>query len=313
MEVNSLLLSEVEKVLGKGWKRSKANYAFHCPFCNHKKPKLEIDLGKNPDGLNRFACWVCGTRGRTIISLINRLSLTGEEVTGLLKYVERTHTTSVYETEIKDLRLPKEFIPLWEVPENKNFTYSKVKKYLKDRGLTKEDILKYRLGYCVEGVYQDRIIIPSYDSSLRLNYFTARSFNNTKPTYKQPDVERDDIIFFEHLINWTKPLILVEGPFDAISVKRNVVPLLGKFISSALLIKILGSKLEDIYILLDNDAKKQALILAQLFLGMGKRVFLVDTKNEKDPGELGFTRTTNLLQTSKELTLETLIEAKLNV
>jgi hypothetical protein len=42
--VNQALLSTINSVLGVGKKTSKGNYAYHCPFCNHHKPKLEINL-----------------------------------------------------------------------------------------------------------------------------------------------------------------------------------------------------------------------------------------------------------------------------
>ena len=47
--------------------------------------------------------------------------------------------------------------------------------YLKHRGLTKVDILRYDIGYCSDGKYAGRIIIPSYDSNYELNYFVSRT------------------------------------------------------------------------------------------------------------------------------------------
>ena len=36
--------------------------------------------------------------------------------------------------------------------------------YLRNRGITKGDILRYGIGYCDSGLYSNRVIIPSYDS-----------------------------------------------------------------------------------------------------------------------------------------------------
>ena len=67
-----------------------------------------------------------------------------------------------------------------------------------------------------------------------LNYFTARSFEKEPfRKYKNPSVSRD-IVPFEMFINWSSPLVLCEGPFDAIAIKRNAIPLLGKNIQSSL-------------------------------------------------------------------------------
>jgi len=100
------------------------------------------------------------------------------------------------------------------------------------------------------------IIIPSYDANGTLNYFTARSFEKEPfRKYKNPSVSRD-IVPFEMFINWSSPLVLCEGPFDAIAIKRNAIPLLGKNIQSSLMKKIVSSKVEKIYIALDSDAIK---------------------------------------------------------
>ena len=45
MQDYSILLGALENVLGKSHKRARDNHAFHCPFCSHKKMKLEIKLG----------------------------------------------------------------------------------------------------------------------------------------------------------------------------------------------------------------------------------------------------------------------------
>ena len=41
--INELLVSLVSRVLGEGKRTARGNSAFHCPICNHNKPKLEIN------------------------------------------------------------------------------------------------------------------------------------------------------------------------------------------------------------------------------------------------------------------------------
>ena len=68
------------------------------------------------------------------------------------------------------------------------------------------------------------IIIPTYDADGRLNYFTARSFEKEPYVkYRIPPASRD-VVPNEHLINWNVPVILCEGLFDAIAIKRNDNP-----------------------------------------------------------------------------------------
>jgi len=111
-------------------------------------------------------------------------------------------------------------------------------------------------------------------------------------------------------INWDSPLILCEGPFDAIAIKRNAIPLLGKNIQSKLMRKIVMSSVEKIYIALDKDAQKQALSFCEQLLNEGKEIYLVDMK-DKDPSEMGFKNFTKLIQETYPLTLSGLLEKKL--
>jgi DNA primase len=152
------------------------------------------------------------------------------------------------------------------------------------------------------------IIIPSYDENGTLNYFVGRNFGPGDIKYKNPQASKN-IIGFDLLINWDSPIVLCEGTFDAMAIKRNAIPLLGKTLPEKLMKKIVSSSVKQVFIALDNDALKQALEYCQTLLNHGKEVFLVDL-NEKDPSELGFTNFTNLLHKSTPLTFRTLIEKK---
>ena len=182
--------------------------------------------------------------------------------------------------------------------------------YLKNRGISKDDILKYNIGYCTSGRYRNMVIIPSYDANGSLNYFTGRSFEKEPYTkYRNPEASRN-IVPFELFINWNIPVILCEGPFDAIAIKRNVIPLLGKNIQSNLMKKIVTSAVEKIYIALDKDAQKQALRFCEQLMNEGKEVYLVDMQ-DKDPSEMGFENFTKLIQETYPLTLSELIGEKI--
>jgi DNA primase len=154
------------------------------------------------------------------------------------------------------------------------------------------------------------IIIPSYDAEGNLNYFISRNFNkNSKIKYKNPDVSRD-IIGLELFINWNTPIVLCEGVFDAIAIKRNAIPLLGKTIQNNLMKKIINSTVQNIYIALDKDAMKQALNFCENLMNEGKEVYLVDI-DDKDPSDMGFVKFTNLIQNTLPLTFSNLLEKKL--
>ena len=302
----TFLLGAIENVLGKSHKRARDNHAFHCPFCNHRKPKLEINMATNDEGKNFWECWVCKTRGQSIYSLVKQLKLPKLEGQEVLKYVKKGKKYN-YKNE-EAVELPKEFQPLTTATQS-SIIANKIKKYLHERGFTKNDFIKYNVGYTTTGDYGGRIIIPSYSSSNRLNYFIGRTYENSYFKYKNPQSTKD-IIFFENLINWNQPIILCEGVFDAIAIRRNAIPILGKSLSPSLIKKIITSNVKDIYIALDKDAQKDALEISEKLLNLGKRIFLVDLK-EKDPSEMGFKAFTRHIQTAEELDLSGLMLHKM--
>ena len=304
----TFLLGSIENILGKSHKRARENYAFHCPFCNHRKPKLEINMATNEQGQNPWECWVCQTRGRTIRSLLKQLKTPRDQAAEILKYLPKG--SQIEYKQLSIIELPKEYQPLYSASTT-SVIANLVKKYLYDRGLSDNDFIKYGIGYCTSGEYGGRVIIPSYSASNQLNYFVARSYDGNYFKYKNPEASKD-IIFFENLINWSQPIILCEGAFDAIAIKRNAIPILGKNISQSLYKRILTSPLTDIYIALDADAQDRALEIAEKFLNQGKKVFLVDMK-DKDPSDMGFKTFTTHIQSAEELDLSGLMLHKLDL
>ena len=304
----TFLLGSIENILGKSHKRARENYAFHCPFCNHRKPKLEINMHTTEEGKNFWQCWVCQTRGQSIRSLLKQLSTPKDQAGEILKYLPKG--SYIEYTGLSIVEIPKEFQPLY-LASSESYVANMVKKYLYERGLTDNDFIKYSIGYCTTGDYGGRVVIPSYSGSNQLNFFVARTYDGSYFKYKNPEASKD-IIFFENLINWNAPIILCEGVFDAIAIKRNAIPILGKSISTSLYKKIITSSVRDIYIALDDDAKDRAVQIGEQFLNQGKRVFIV-TLPDKDPSEMGFKAFTEHIQLAEELNLSNLMLHKLDL
>lgn len=306
--INQSLVALTNSVLGTGKQTARGNYAYHCPLCKHHKPKLEINMSENSKGENPWHCWVCDKKGKKLYQLFKAVEVAPEimaELKAIVKYVGPETDVQV-ETKVA---LPKEFKLLTNIQKS-NIMGRHALAYIKSRGITEEDVLKYGIGYCETGRYANMVIIPSYDERGNINYFTGRSFEKEPSVkYRNPSVSRD-IIPFELFINWDLPLILCEGPFDAIAIKRNVIPLLGKNIQTKLMKKIVMSSVEKIYIALDRDAQKQALDFCERLMQEGKEVYLVDMQ-DKDPSEMGFNNFTKLIQETYPLTFSGLLEKKL--
>lgn len=306
--VNELLVNLVNKVLGTSKRTARGNQAYHCPFCNHHKPKLEINFTENKKGYNPWHCWVCGKKGKTIKGLFKALKVSSDKFVELGKLVKTgSHVEEVIVQ--NTVELPKEFK---QILNNKDLKARQAHTYLKNRNITDDDIIKYNIGYCDFGRYNNMVIIPSYDKDGSLNYFTGRSFEKDPfVKYRNPECSRD-IIPFELFINWDSPLVLCEGPFDAMAIKRNAIPLLGKNIQSSLLKRIVQSTVKKVYIALDTDAIKQALKHCEYLLNQGKEVYLVELDG-KDPSDLGFSYFTKLIQNTEPIDQYDLMEKKISL
>lgn len=306
--VNQLLVNLVNSVLGSGKSTARNNYAYHCPFCHHHKPKLEVNLTENREGQNPWHCWACDKKGKTLYNLFKLVKAPSAKIDQAKSLISTSK--SIKETKVEySVTLPDEYIPLATV-DTSDIVARHALAYLKKRNISKYDIIKYNIGYCKSGRYKNMIILPTYDEDGNLNYFTGRSFE-PEPyiKYRNPEASRN-IVPNEHLINWEIPIILCEGMFDAIAIKRNAIPLLGKNIQSNLMKKIVTSMVEKIYIALDKDAMKQALRFCENLMAEGKEVYLVDLQ-DKDPSEMGFVNFTKLIQNTFPLTYSGLLERKL--
>ncbi len=296
--MNTELLNIVEKELGQGTLKSKGNYAFFSPFMHHRKKKLEINFSdSNHYGI--WHCWISDETGYTITSLFKRLNKS-EYLTDYIWNIEKVilekYNHSIinkpsedYKTDI--LQLPKEFVSLSQLKQIDEYS-ANILNILSNRNISSIDIIRYNIGYCKEGKYKDRIIIPNYNENNELNFFIGRYIGDNKytPNYLGPDVEKNKIIGFENLINFNLPITLTEGNFDAISIRFNSIPLYGKFISEKLLYKLIKYQPPIIYIILDNDAKKRMIEIAEYlsFKLLHTKIYMIFLPDEKDANKLGF-------------------------
>mgnify|MGYP001564842317 FL=1 len=301
------VINILNDTLGIGTSMKNDEQAHHCPFCHHHKKKLQINLKTQ-----QWHCWVCDAKGKRIQRLLKRLNVNTHKLKKIYEIYGDDYVVYSKESEEEkvELRLPSEFKSLLKVPDGFNPTFKRVVEYAKQRNLTTEDIRRYNIGYCDGGHYAGRIIIPSYDSDNRINYFIARSvFPDESFKYKNPPVSKN-VIMFENQINWDEPITLVEGVFDAMAVKRNAIPILGKFIPKKLNENIYKKGVKAINIFLDEDAQQQALHYTMQFTNQG-----IKTKNiipiGKDASDMGFSEVNNKLKESKQTGFSDIISQKL--
>jgi hypothetical protein len=296
-----------------------------CPRCAESeglsgldgKFNLEINTAKK-----MFRCWKCdeprfsGSLGKLI-----RLYGTRADYELYKSYAGSYTEYTGDEDEIEYVRvtLPIEMIPFSQMEEG-NLEHFEAYNYLVNvRKLSREIILKYRLGFCTYGKYAKRIIIPSFDKNGEVNYFVSRSYNSKeKKKYDNPKSDKNLIIFNEGYINWDSSICLVEGVFEMFSYPINSIPMLGKSLSTTLFLKLKELK-PNIIVLLDPDAKKDALKLfydlKNIYVGCEEKVKIVVLPNNDDLDELrrnhGLDAVINALYSARELTIDDYFFTKL--
>ena len=277
---------EAKKILNEtlGYYSDKGNeLLFTCPSCNHHKRKFSINLDKNA-----YKCWICDYRGRSIRRLVRRFGSYTQlqkwdaisDRTDLERFADLFMEPVVCEGKEK-VQLPEEFISLCSdrIPATGTYAY----RYLQSRGITKADILKWKIGYCFSGEYRNRIIVPSFDDDGDCSYFIARSYTGDK--YKNPRASKD-IEFNDLFIDWNSDLILVEGVFDAL-VAGNAVPILGSTLRSGsdLLRKIVWND-TPIYVALDPDAAAKERRIIKMLLEYDIELYKIDVSGYEDVGSM---------------------------
>jgi DNA primase len=258
---------------------------FKCPACNHFKHKLSINLDKNA-----FKCWICNYRGRNLRRLIRRYG----SYTQLQKWdaisdrtdIERFSDLFMAESFAEDkpkVELPPEFLSL--VQKNIPATGRRAKKYLRSRGVSDADIVRWKMGYCFSGEYRNRVIIPSFDDDGEVSYFIARSYNGDSYKYKNPKASKN-IVFNELFIDWNDDLTIVEGVFDAV-VAGNATPILGSTLhSNSRLIQKIVHNDTPVYIALDPDAADKERKIIQTLLKYDIELYKIDVSGYEDVGSM---------------------------
>jgi len=272
----------INSVLGSAHRVGQEHlYASRC--CGHHKPKLSINFEK---GLAK--CWACDWATKDLGRIVSRWGRpshkdTWAQFTGLSDGGSLDDLFREEEKELQRVELPEEFKTLTGRPS----IYDRAPRdYLAKRGLTEEDILKFRIGYCSSGEYEGRIILPSFSIDGYCNFFTSRTYGRDWPPYKNGPGGKD-IIYNDLTIDWAKPITLTEGVFDAVVAGENAVPILGSTLrKDGILFSKLVSKGSIVYLALDPDADKKALQIAKDLLEYGVEIYKIDVNPYKDIGEM---------------------------
>ena len=266
-------------------------YSFHCPFCQkkngHRSQKKKFSLRFDQrDGQVKWKCWVadCSIKGAGTKKLLGYDHKVQKKINIdklSRKFILNMLQNRKDEVEQVICELPDDFEYL--ISDKDNYFKQRCIKYLEHRGISDHYIEMYKIGYSQK---MRRIVFPSYDNNYKMNFWTARTINpKTNRKYQHAKGYNSGyMVFNEFFINWSLPVIIVEGVFDWLNC-CNAVPLLGGSLTrDSRLYRLLKQYNPKTILRLDNDALRGRNKLFDLLSGIGLRTYIMRYE-KKDLGE----------------------------
>lgn len=280
-------LACLTKIFGPGTLMgNRRNVEFRCPVCAPKersKRKLSIRID---DGV--VNCWVCGTKGMHPIFIVRKHFSRAEEDLLLQYYpLARARRECIIDVRLKP-KLMDDFALLALHSASRDPDVRACHRYVRARGLSSDDCWRYRLGFSRQHAWSRRVILPSFDATGELNYYTGRAIDaSARLRYNTVEADRSKVIFNEIDIDWSRQLVVCEGPFDMLKCGDNAVPLLGNSLNedSALFCSIVAHR-TPIALALDSDMRRRTLQLVKQLESYNVNAAVVDLGGKKDPGEM---------------------------
>lgn len=322
----------IESQLGEArWNSSETEASWCCPFCE-KRGESEDTRYRFRFNVNKLVgvCYNCAWGGNAIdfIRELQGLSY-GESLDILNFYAEyKPLPASVFDEvfdkiflEGKEVNLNKKVVPLPKdfklLHGTKALTSKPFIDYAKSRGLTDEQIELHGVGFCPEGeiklengksfYLKERLIIQVFNEKGEPVYWMGRALRgNAKPKTFNPvgtanSYGKTDVVFNLNNARKHDVCVITEGVFDATTVGSNGVALFGKTMNVKQLVQILNAKFKRVYVMLDNDALKNAIDVCEMLSKHIPETFLCHIEeNGGDPNGIGKVGCLNVLKQAEK-------------
>lgn len=264
-----------------GMRQKKDELIGSCPFHKESKPSFHVSLIKNA-----FQCFGCKAKGNILDFVQQKESVELREAGVLIHQWfgigQEPIAAPEAKKEVKEPELAKgeEII---NPPLKFALKVDPDHPYLKERGLAKETIEHFGLGYCSKGLMKERIAIPVHNDKGELVAYAGRWPGDPpgeEGKYKLPPGFQKHLVLFNlnRAVNETseKKIVVVEGFFDCFRVwqagYKNVVALMGSSLSKEQE-ELLVNHAKMVALMLDQDeAGRRA--TQEILSRLAKRVFV---------------------------------------
>jgi len=311
---------------------------YNCPFCDDGRNKHKLYVSTDKRVWNCFNCGrhgyitsliakiydvdykeannIANSLGISALTISPESEISDEEK--LLVYVKNT-TVNESKKDDDNLELkPAPFIHGYKslkdnymLPEAKPFL-----KYINKRGFTSEDIVKHGIGYVTDGYFRkpdsdiisvnNSLVFLTYGLDGKYIYWNTRSIEPdpyvksiNAPIYDGCYSKKTAIFNFNSAIK-EKNIVITEGVPDAITLGKSGVGTFGKQVTTDQIKLILDnvSDNQNIYVMLDMDAKPYIERLGRRLANYHKNTFMVINPTGKDANSLGKDKAWEIIKTN---------------
>lgn len=262
--------------------------AGQCPFCNWKRTSFYV---APQTGL--YICHYCGEKGGPVqlvsavanVSYDKAIQRIVENFTVNPDYDEGDEDEDYREPEVTAIPLPSEFREL--AGKSDSIAAKPYLKYARKRKLDEALLSRYGIGYCADGYYGGRIVVPVYHFG-RLVNFIARAISNkaAKKVLTPPGNEQYEYLFNLDNIWGASRILVVEGVFDALVLPELAVASFGKKITGKQVRLMQQSGVKEVVFCYDEDAIAEAYDFAEKYWQTFE-TYVIEMPYGEDPSSLG--------------------------
>jgi DNA primase len=234
-------------------------------------------------------CWVCSIKGKTPYKIIKDHVSVDLAKVFLKQFGDKKRVEDEESESEESVSFPAKFNMLACVTKNNlDPDVRDCLRYLKKRGVTREQLWRHKIGYFSSNRLSRRVVFPSFDSNQKLNFYVTRAIDDDAfLKYKNSKAKKTDIVFDEIRIDWDKEIIIVEGVFDMIKCPNNTTCLLGSSLNQEHMLfqKIVKHK-TPVLLGLDSDMKEKTFKIAKMLNSYDIPVRIFQHDSVSDIGSL---------------------------
>lgn len=282
--------------------------ATQCPWCDD--PSTHLTINRSNGQLN---CWRCdfdeyksnnknGWRP-SFVSLIKEIEKCSwkeakriyEEIGGSSGPYISSEDTKEQRKTVEKIVLPSGFLP-FDKPGSFANIRDNIFRYLKRRKFGIPEIEKYKLMFCATGYYVGRVIIPYYKNNEIVNWVGRRTSSQSKARYQNCKIDQcihrlSELVYGEEYFDPSSGILrIVEGAFDKMRIGDTALALSRSQFSGKQrnIILNLSKNIDQISIILDPEAEKRSISIAENLSQSGKKIKIVQLPLKFDPANMTF-------------------------